>query len=143
MRLIGKLRGRDRQEAQRFAGTLVDSQNVLWAFRYRIYDDLSPEEILNYTLHEGVRVDTSLIRHIAAGASVPQVLQEVWGEDLPDLERLLGLPDKEALWEAERAFDRYFYNEAMETIKGYSLHLGIVLAYVVLQETEVKDLVSL
>lgn len=30
----------------------------------------------------------------------------------------------------------------METIKGYSLHLGIVLAYVVLQETEVKDLVS-
>lgn len=110
LRLIGKLRGRDRREAQRFTGTLVDGQNVLWAFRYRIYDDLSPEEILNYTLHEGVRVDASLIRHIAAGASVPQVLQQVWGEDLPELERLAGLPDKEALWEAEKAFDRYFYS---------------------------------
>lgn len=143
LRLIEKLRGRDRQEAQRFTGAMVDSQNVLWAFRYRIYDDLSPEEILTYTLHQGVQVDASIIREIAAGASVLHVLQDVWGESLPGLRRLRGLSDKQALLEVERIFDRHFYNEAMETLKGYSLHLGIVLSYVVLQETEVKDLVSL
>ncbi|MDX1686906.1 MAG: V-type ATPase subunit [Candidatus Promineifilaceae bacterium] len=142
LRFVEALRGRDRKEAQRFTGVMVDSQNVSWAFRYRIYDDFSPEEILNYTLRKGVRADASVIRQIAAGASVLPTLQNVWGESLPGLRRLVGLPDKQALLEMERIFDRYFYNEATETLKGYSLHLGIVLAYVALQETEVKDLVS-
>jgi V/A-type H+-transporting ATPase subunit C len=143
LNLVEGLRGRDRREAERFTGTLIDSQNVLWAFRYRLYHDLSPEEILNYTLQRGVRVNTRILREIATGASVMTVLEEVWDGALPDLERLARHRDQQALVEAEAMFDRYFYRQAKKTLKGYPLHLGVILAYLVLQETEIGDLVSL
>jgi V/A-type H+-transporting ATPase subunit C len=140
-RLIKDLSGRDRKEAERFLGTMIDSQNVLWAFRYRVYYDLSLEEILNYTLHRGVKVDISTIRRIARGAGVLDILRDVWDGRLPGLERLEDMSDKEALAEAERIFDRYLFDEAQRVRRRYSMHLGLVLGYEVLLETEVNDLV--
>jgi V/A-type H+-transporting ATPase subunit C len=141
--MIQGLSGRDRKEAERFLGTLIDSQNVLWAFRYRIYYGLSPEEILNYTLHRGIEIDATTIRAIAEGAHVLEVLRQVWDGRLSNLERLEGLSDEDALDEAERLFDRYLFEQAQRVRNKYAMHLGIVLSYEVLLETEVYDLVSI
>lgn len=143
LRLLDGLSGRDRREAERFVGTMVDSQNLLWAYRYRIYFDLSPEEILNYTLHRKLRVDASVVRRIATGAPLPGIVTEVFGRYLPGMDRLNGMSDAEALPALEISFRRYLYQQAREVLRGYSLHLGIVLAYLVLLESEVRDLIAL
>ncbi len=143
LEIIERLTGRDRKEAERFLGTMIDSQNLLWAFRYRVYYGLSPEEILNYSLHRGVRLDVETIQWIAQGALVIDVLRDVWNGHLPGLHRLEGLSDKEALGEAEGVFDRYLFNQAQHTRGAYAMHLGIVLGYDVLLETEVRDLVTI
>ncbi|MCZ7575305.1 MAG: V-type ATPase subunit [Ardenticatenaceae bacterium] len=144
-RLLAKLAGltgRDRREAERFIGTLADSQNLLWAFRYRVYAHLAPEEILNFTLHHGLRVDASVVREIASGAPLRDVVARLWGDRLPDVERLSRLSEREALPELERIFQRYLYRLALDALKAYPFHLGVVLAYQVLLESEVRDLVT-
>jgi V/A-type H+-transporting ATPase subunit C len=135
------LSGRDKQEARLFVGTIVDSENVLWAFRYRIYYNLGPEEILNYTLHRGVRVGVDVIRNIALGAGILETVEQIWGEELPNLDRLVGLSEREMLDELELIFKRYLYDLARQAFTGYFLHLGIILAYEILLETEVQDLI--
>jgi len=140
---IEGLGGQDRKEAERFLGIMIDSQNVLWAFRYREYYGLSPEEILNYSLHRGVKVDVSTIRRVAQGASLLAVMQDVWDGILSGLDRLEGLSDEEALVHAEGIFDRFMFKQARQVRTGYAMHLGIVLGYDVMLETEVGDLVTI
>jgi V/A-type H+-transporting ATPase subunit C len=135
--------GRDKREARLFVGTIVDCENVLWAFRYRIYYNLGPEEILNYTLRRGVRVDLEVIRSIALGAGILETVEQVWDEELPGLDRLVGSTEQEALDELELIFQRYQYDLARQAFGGYPLHLGTILAYEILIETEVHDLVSI
>lgn len=144
-RLLSKmagLRGADRRQAERFIGTLADSQNLLWAFRYRVYAQLSPEEILNFTLQRGLRVDAAVVREIALGAPLQEVVARLWGDRLPDVDRLTGLSEREALPELERIFQHSLYRLAEEALKAYPFHLGVVLAYEILLESEVRDLVT-
>ena len=142
LRLVNRLQGRDRDEAQRFLGTWVDAQNLLWAYRYRIYARFSPEEILNYTLQRGLRVDASVVQRIALGAPLQDVVQALWGAQLPGLEALQDLPEREALLRLELLLQRYLYALAQRTLGAFPLHLGAVLAYEVLLESEVRDLVT-
>lgn len=139
---VQALSGRDRREARRFVGTQMDIQNLLWAFRYRVYFDLSLEEILSYTLQRRLRVNATVVRRIALGASPVEIVGEQWGERLPDRERWADLPTAEALPALELALQRYLAGLAWNTLAGYSLHLGTVLAYGVLLENEARDLIT-
>jgi V/A-type H+-transporting ATPase subunit C len=143
LRLLDGLAGRDRRDAGRFVGTLIDGHNLLWAFRYRVYFDLSPEEILNYTLQRRLRVDAAMVREIALGASLPEATRAVWNDRLPDLERLEELPPAEALPELELIVRRYLYTLAQRALEGYPFHLGTILAYTVLLESDVQDLIAI
>jgi vacuolar-type H+-ATPase subunit C/Vma6 len=142
LKLIEGLGGEDRHVAERFLGFMIDSQNVIWALRYRIYYHLSPEEILNFTLNHGVRVRPSSMQEIAAGADPVDVLQRVWDGKLGELQALRGLTREEVLARAESLFNRYLYRQAIKTLQGFPLGLGIVLAYHTLLEFEVYDLVT-
>ena len=143
LKLIAQLRGRDRRAAARFLGAWVDAQNLLWAYRYRIYADFSPEEILNYTLQRGLRVNADVVRAIALGAPLLTVVSQIWGDSLPGLEPLKGLPDRQALPRLELILQRHLWQEARQARGGYPLGLATVLAYEILLESEVRDLVAL
>ena len=139
--MANRLGGDDRAQARRFIGTLIDAQNMLWAFRYRIYAHLSPEEILNYTLHRGVRVDARVIQRIAGGAPLAEVARDIWGHVLPDVERLSDLPETRALPELEHMLLRYAFRLAQDTLAGYPFHLGVILAYLYLVEADMRDII--
>ena len=51
-----KLSGEDHRQAARVVGTLIDANNLMWAIRYKVYKQLSEEELINYTLSIGYRV---------------------------------------------------------------------------------------
>jgi vacuolar-type H+-ATPase subunit C/Vma6 len=142
LELIERLGGQDRRAAERFLGFMIDSQNVIWALRYRIYYHLSPEEILNFTLVRGVRVRPALMQEIAVGADPVDVLEDVWDGKLGDLEDLRRLSHEQVLARAESLFNRYVYRQAIKTLQGFPLSFGIVLAYHALLELEVYDLVT-
>src|SRR5438046_504689 len=51
-----KLTGQDQEQGVKIIGALLDMNNLMWAIRYRVYHKLSEEELINYTLPFGYRV---------------------------------------------------------------------------------------
>lgn len=136
-----RLPGQDLTHAMRVVGSLVDANNLAWAIRFRVYQQLSEEELINYTLPFGYRVRDADIRGIAAGADLGSVVGRLY-PTLPDARNLLEDP-KQGLPKLERELKRIVMKECQAAFLGDPFHIGLPLAYLVLQDLEVEDLVVL
>jgi V/A-type H+-transporting ATPase subunit C len=131
----------DRDYALRIIGALLDMNNLMWVIRYRVYHNLSEEELINYTLPFGYRVRDVDIRAIAAGADIAQIVRRIY-PDLTDVEGLLMEPRK-GLPLLEAQLQRYVEEQCRAAFVGYPFHIGIPLAYLVLKKMEIQDLTAL
>jgi len=140
---IMHLKGKDGEDARCVLGTRLDMLNILWAFRHRIYYNLSPEEIINYTLWHTPRTDTDLVRDIALGASPSDILTRVWGEGTFDLSFLEDIENEAQMMPGlELTLQRYWWTLANHAMSGYPFGLRALLGYIVLNEMEAQDLVT-
>jgi V/A-type H+-transporting ATPase subunit C len=136
-----KLTGPDREHGVKIIGSLLDMNNLMWAIRYRVYHKLSEEEIVNYTLPFGFRVQDSDIRAIAAGADIASVVTRIY-PGIADVNALLenpqaGLPKLEVL------LKRQVMKQCLAAFVGSPFHIGIPLAFLVMHDLEVQDLIVL
>ncbi len=136
-----KLPGQDREQALRVAGSLIDMNNLMWAIRYRVYHQLSEEELINYTLPFGYHVRDEDVRAIAAGADIAPVVQRIY-PGIPDVNALLDEP-RSGLPKLEIELKRYLMNQCMAAFMGNPFHVGIPLAFLVLSDLEIQDLTVL
>lgn len=135
------LLGSDQGPALRIVGSLLDMNNLMWAIRYRVYQGLSEEETINYTLPFGYHVSDEDIRAIAAGADVSSVVTRLYPR-LPNVNELLQEP-KKGLPTLEAELKRYLMQQCIGSFAGNPFHVGIPLAYLVLSDLEVQDLTVL
>ena len=138
---INRLANPDWAQAKRLVGSLIDVNNLMWAIRYRVYHQLAEEEIINYTLPFGYRVQDRDIRAIAAGADIAPIVARIY-PDLPESESLLQEP-RSGLPELERRLHQHLAGECRAAFMGYPFHIGIPLAYLLLTEFEIQDLTVL
>jgi V/A-type H+-transporting ATPase subunit C len=136
-----KLTGQDREPGVKIIGSLLDMNNLMWAIRYRVYHKLSEEEVINYTLPFGYRVQDADLRAIAAGADIASVITRIY-PGIPDVSALLedprtGLPKLEVL------LKRQLMKQCLAAFVGSPFHIGIPLAFLVLSDLEVQDLIIL
>jgi len=138
---ISKLNGMDKRWALRLIGTRMDIINLMWAVRYRIYHHLSEEEIINYTLPYGLRVNDSIIRAIATGGDIEHIIAQVFPyvTGVGPIEENTGA----GLAQLESALHHHLIDECYPAFTGYPFHLGIPLGYILLIELEVQDLTLL
>jgi vacuolar-type H+-ATPase subunit C/Vma6 len=134
---LRQLKGRDRKPGLVTLGTILDIDNLLWALRFRIYHRLSIEEIINYTLAEGYEVREDDIEAIAGSDDIPARICEIY-PDLKDFE--CGDLEKGGLRELELQLDRLHWRRCQRMFSGYPFTIGIPLAYVWLNEYEIRDL---
>lgn len=136
-----RLPSKDQQQALRVVGSLIDMNNLMWAIRYRVYHELSEEELINYTLPFGYHLRDDDIRSIAAGADIASVVQRVY-PDMPDLNILLEEP-RSGLPLLELQLKQNLMKQCMAAFVGDPFHIGIPLAYLVLCELEIQDMTVL
>ncbi|HEX9838101.1 MAG TPA: V-type ATPase subunit [Anaerolineales bacterium] len=136
-----KLTGSDREHGVRIIGSLLDMNNLMWAIRYRVYHKLSEEEIINYTLPVGYRVQDSDIRAIAAGADIASVITRLY-PGIPDVNALLENPQT-GLPKLEILLKRQILKQCQAAFVGSPFHIGIPLAFLVMSDLEVQDLIVL
>jgi V/A-type H+-transporting ATPase subunit C len=136
-----KLQGQDREQALRIIGSLMDVNNLMWVIRYKVYHQLSEEEIINYTLPFGYRVRDEDVRAIAAGADLPQVVGRVF-PGIPDLNALLEEP-RRGLPQLEVILKRRLMDQCLAAFIGNPFHIGLPLAFLVLSNLEIQDLTVL
>ena len=138
---VNQLPGRDRTEAMRIIGPLVDLTNLMWAVRYRVYYHLSEEEIVNYTLPFGYRVRDEDIRAIAVGGDIVRILDRLY-PGLSDTETLLQEPER-GLPKLELQLQRLMRRKLKEVFTSYPFQIGLPLAFALLIELEAQDLTVL
>ncbi|RPI93627.1 MAG: hypothetical protein EHM40_09220 [Chloroflexi bacterium] len=136
-----KLQGQDREQASRIIGSLMDVNNLMWVIRYKIYHQLSEEEVINYTLPFGYRVRDEDVRAIAAGADLSSVVGRVF-PGIPDLNALLEEP-RAGLPKLEIELKRRLMQQCLAAFTGNPFHIGVPLAFLVLSELEIEDLTVL
>ena len=137
----GQLPGRDRSQALRVVGLLLDLNNLMWAIRYRIYYHLSEEEIINYTLPFGYHVRDEDIRSIAAGAEIGRIVERIY-PGLHNVDGLLENPER-GLPKLELQLQRRLAQQLRGFFTSYPFHIGLPLAFALLNELEVQDLTVL
>jgi V/A-type H+/Na+-transporting ATPase subunit C len=138
---VGQLPSSDRSQALRVLGALVDMNNLMWALRYRVYHRLSEEEVINYTLPFGYRVRDEDIRAIAAGTDIARVVEKVY-PGLSHVDSLLEDPER-GLPKLELQLQRRLKQHLQSVFSGYPFHIGLPLAFAVLNELEIQDLIVL
>jgi V/A-type H+-transporting ATPase subunit C len=136
-----RLQGLDREQALRIVGSLMDMNNLMWAIRYRVYHQLSEEEIINYTLPFGYRVHDEDIRAIAAGADIASIVERIY-PGISDVDAMLDEP-RSGLPQLEIQMKRQLMKQCRESFSGNPFHIGLPLAFLVLSDLEIQDLTVL
>lgn len=134
VQLIEALKGSDAAQARLFLARWIAAQNLIWAYRYRIYGRMTPEEILNYTLHRAFGTGLETLRRVALGAPLAGEAQRL-GLPLPP-----GLSEIQGLSQIELQVDRERYRRAAATMGRPLFDLGGALAFLLLLDAEVRDL---
>lgn len=136
-RAVNELPPSDRNHAREIVGLLIDKNNLTWAARYRLYHHMTEEEIINYTLPFGHRIGDDVIRTIASGGLVIDVVRQAYpelSESLAgELEPALRLPF------VELQLTRIFLDRCRKAFTANTFHVGFLLAYLFLLEIEIQD----
>jgi vacuolar-type H+-ATPase subunit C/Vma6 len=113
----------------------------MWVIRYRVYHQLSEEELINYTLPFGYHVRDADVRAIAAGADLAAVVGRVY-PGIPDVNMLLEEP-RSGLPQLEQQLKRHVMKQCLAAFTGNPFHIGLPLAFLVLGDLEIQDLTVL
>jgi vacuolar-type H+-ATPase subunit C/Vma6 len=129
----------DRIPAQKIIGALVDMNNLMWTIRYQTFHHLTEEELINYTLPFGLNVHDEDIRAIAGGADYVQVAGKIY----PGLSRtaLFSESPENRLMELEHALQLQMIEQCHAAFVGDSFNVGTLLAFLILCEMEIQDLI--
>ncbi len=136
-----KLGGLDRDSATKIVGALLDMNNLMWAIRYKVYHKLSEEEIINYTLPFGFRVRDDDVRAIAAGGDIAAIVTRTF-PSLNEVNTLLEHPQT-GLPKLEVQLKRQVIKQCTAAFIGNPFHVGLPLAFLILSDLEIQDLVVL
>ncbi len=136
-----KLSGKDREMGVKIIGSLLDMNNLMWVIRYKVYHKLSEEELINYTLPFGYRVRDEDVRAIAAGSDIATVVSRIY-PGIPDVSTLLENPQS-GLPKLEHLLKLQMVKQCVAAFIGDPFHIGIPLAYLLLSDFEVQDLIVL
>jgi len=138
---VKNLKGKDREMGNKLIGSLLDLNNLMWVIRYKIYHNLSEEELINYTLPFGYRVRDEDVRSIAAGADIASIVSRIY-PSIPDVNALLERPQS-GLPKLEHLLKQQVVRECVSAFIGYPFHIGLPLAFLLLSDFEIQDLVVL
>lgn len=138
---VKNLKGKDREMGGKLIGSLLDLNNLMWVIRYKTYHNLSEEELINYTLPFGYRVRDEDVRAIAAGADIASVVSRIY-PNIPDVNALLERPQS-GLPKLEHLLKQQVMRQCVSAFIGFPFHIGLPLAYLLLSDFEIQDLVVL
>lgn len=134
VRLVQALTGRDAEEVKRSLGRWIAVQNLLWAYRYRIYGRMTPEEIVNFTLHRAFAAGLETVRRVALGSPLYAEAARLGFSVSAEL------PELDALTRIEFLAQRERFRQAAAILSKSLFYLDAVLAYSWLLESETRDL---
>ncbi|MDZ7706336.1 MAG: V-type ATPase subunit [Trueperaceae bacterium] len=134
---IDALGGGDARDAEDLLGRWLARTNLLAAVRYRALAGIRPEEVVNFCLHRDFGGGLAMVQRVAAGAPLRDEAAAL-GVELPS-----EASERDAILELERRTEMLRRDAARARFARVPFGLGLVLAYLILLEAEVQDLIRL
>lgn len=131
-----RLKAQDEKLAKDMIGTKIDFLNAQWIYRALKYYEISPEEILIYSLSNGKKLTYHKLKQLSYSKNIEEFEKNV--------EKALGY----ALFKVQNDVfidcmtDRYFYKYACHMDQDNE-SIAASLAYIMLLQVEVNDLIAL
>jgi vacuolar-type H+-ATPase subunit C/Vma6 len=122
----------DRRAAARLVGARLDVANLVRALRLRAQHGLGPEEVIADARRGGSfgREERAVLAHEPIAA---------WAARLAPAPSARALAEVERPWRCERALARLVVREAERALVGSPFSIGVVLAWLVLLESQADD----
>ena len=135
---MDKLRGEDRKLTLELLGKNSDILNITWSYRALKYYNLSPEEILNYTLRRGWKLKYKELKHFCYLGSVDQMIMAI--KETP-----YGFLVDGDYFELtmERNMEKYIYTLLKDMNKRSNMTIMQSIIYLHMLEYEMRDIFTL
>ncbi len=134
-----KLSKQDRIVLQQAQGIIADILNLQWLYRGRKFYRLSPEELINYTINIGYRLDYSKLKELCYAPS----LEEFFGIAKGTRYGFVFKEDSTTDIYMERRLDRHIYYELRSLVRSNKLSIISAFAFIIFLEFEVRDIVAI
>lgn len=136
---IEKLNKRDRDILREVLGKNIDLLNLQWIYRGLKFYKLSPEELINYTLHYGYYLNFKRIKELCytkdEGELIDKMVDSKYGflfDNKDTLEIFM-----------ERRIERYLYFLFLDYKRKEKMNIIESVVYMHLLEYEMRDIVSI
>ena len=119
-------------------GRNIDLLNVEWIYRGRKYYKLIPEELINYTLTNGMVFNYKNIKEMCYSTE-DQLKQKVLGTKY----KFLFDSGHDIDLFMERRIGRYLYYEFLKDFRKSKMDISLFISYIHLLEYEIRDIISI
>jgi len=141
-----KLDAKDKQIATRLIGVSIDMHNINWVVRFKTAYNLPIDEALNYCIPSGYNLNREAIAQAYKSESVTEILSEIVNKKYPGFQTLLSNQAQDTnarLMLVERILSLILSKEVSRALCGYPFSVGIILAYFILKENEIKKIMTI
>lgn len=150
---VAALEPRDRRVAERLIGVQIDMENISWLIRFKSFYRLSLEQVLEYSIPAGVNLSRELIASSFQSEHPAEVLSNLVRKRYPELAAMVsagsgtvgqpgGRDQYTRLVLIERILQQIMLLEVRRVLAGYPFTVGIILAYFILKEGEIRRLMT-
>ncbi len=139
---IGKLGGRDKEDALRSIGIQIDLKNMEWIVRVKKFYGMSPEELYNSLFHTGYRLKKDFLRMACDTKGVNEVIEFLKSSAYTSI--FTGLEDSDTLpFELTKRIKRYLFDFVTKNSISNEFSFAKLFEYIYLLEFEVNDIIMI
>jgi len=133
----------DKIIAGKLLGIDYDIINLTWMVRFKEYHKLSPEQIYQYILPNGWKIQRQVFWRIIASGDI---LDSIKDHHIRPYDRVLDLSEPindNADLGAEITLLRFLYNQSSKALQGFPLHIASFLGFFIMKEMEIRDIMAI
>ena len=141
--VINKLASGDRDIALRLIGVEIDLQNIAWIMRLKKFYGLSWQQIQTAIIPGGLSLNEAAVEDLYRSENVLSALHGFVKDRYPALSTLLSSQSSGSssqLLLIHRILDEIRKQEVKRILSGYPFTVGIILAYFILKNEELKKI---
>jgi len=136
---ISLLSGRDMEIAKKIIGIQIDNQNINWLIKMRKYYNLPAGEMLEWVISGGNRIDKDNIAKFYTINGLGNIAESVALGPYLRIKDLI----EENISLIENFLHEVLIKEVKKALSGYPFTIGTVLSYMILKNSETRNVVSL
>lgn len=136
---LESLSSRDRDIAKKIIGIEIDIQNINWLIRMRKYYSLAAGEILEWVIPGGSKINKENITKFYVTDGLGKIVDSIALGPYARIKDLI----EENMSLIENFLHEVLFKEVKKALSGYPFTIGTILSYLILKNSETKNIVSL